>query len=65
MNYTVAIREKGKRQTFKYIGVDGNVYDKPSLSKRLTKDEADLAVRLLTEGANKVGRPIDCRVVVL
>jgi hypothetical protein len=50
---------------FQYIGVDGQVHDTVLRSKPLTRDEARLARKLLMEGADKAGRPIDCRVVTL
>ncbi len=63
--YTVAVRERGKMQAFKYIGIDGHVHDTVLRCKALTRDEAKLARKLLIEGAAKAGRPIDCRVVTL
>jgi hypothetical protein len=64
-HYTVAVRERGKMQAYKYIGVDGCVHATTTYSKPLTLADAKLARRLLMEGAAKVDRPIDCRIVTL
>ena len=63
--YTIKVRELGKRQPYQYIGTDGAVRNTALMCKPLSKQDAELAKRLLTAGAAKAGRPIDCRVVVL
>jgi hypothetical protein len=63
MAYTVKVREKFGSTRFQYIGEDLKVYRTRDRCKRLNREDAELAKRLLIEGAAKAGRPIECRIV--
>jgi hypothetical protein len=63
MDYTVAVREKGKSGPFQYIGMDLRVHDTVAYCKPLSREEAETAKRHLCDGAAKLGRPITCRIV--
>ena len=67
-SYTVAVREKGKGRPFQFIVYDGEMVilaDTTHRCKPLTRPEAELAKRLLIDGAKGRGRPIEARVVRL
>jgi hypothetical protein len=54
-----------KGKPWLYIGVDGKAHTTTTYSKPLSYDEAESASRMLVEGAEKHGRPIDTRIEVL
>lgn len=66
--YTVAVREKGKTGAFKYLEFDGatlRLNETAQRSKPLSRDDAELAKRLLIADAADLGRPIECRIMRL
>ena len=65
MAYTVAVREKGKTGPWSYVDQDLNVRNVATYCKPLTRADAQKAKRAFVEGAAKLGRPIEARVVIL
>lgn len=65
MAYTVAVREKGKSGPWSYIDQDLKVRDTATYCKPLTLADAKTAKRAFIDGAAKLGRPIEARVVIL
>lgn len=64
--YTVQCRDlvAGSRQ-WSYIDIDLNVVKDPARCKPLTLAEARKARRLMIDGAAKLGRLIECKVIRL
>ena len=64
MAYTVKLSEPG-REGYLYVGDDLNVYPTADRCKPLTRDAARLAASLFREDAERLGRKIVAKVVIL
>jgi len=65
MAYTVAVREAGKSGPWLYIDEHLRCVDTATHCKPLSRQDAQLAKRLLVDGAAEEGRRITARIVRL